>query len=130
MPDNYNIGNAQGSIALEADIEAVGPAATRASVILLAGTASGTAVAHSNDASGAIPEQPIGTGPKLKGLRLSVFTRVGLIGSTPNERAQESANVTATCTLDGGDAGVETFNAPVKNYNDPHVDLIFLIDLQ
>lgn len=127
--EQYNIGTSTNQIKLHADINTIGLAASRAIVLLVSGTGSGTAVAHSVNATGDIPRQNIGGGQALKGLRLSVFTKISLTGVDQSTREIEAKQVTASYTLDGGDDGVQTYNTPIVTYLDPNVFLNFLVDL-
>jgi hypothetical protein len=130
MANTYNIGNSTSQITLEADINTVGLAATRAFVLDVAGTDPGTAVAHSNDASGNLPPQPIGDFNLLKGKRLTVFTKISLTGSDATTRATEAQSVSGIYILSGGDDGTQTFTNTTSDYVDPNVFLNCLVDLQ
>jgi hypothetical protein len=130
MADIYNIGSSTGQISLEADINTIGLAASRAIVLDTIGTDPGTAVAHSVDATGSIAEQNIGDNTALKGMRLSIFTKISLTGSDAVSRATEVAAIGGSYTLDGGDDGQKTYNDPSVTYIDPNVFLSFIVDLQ
>ncbi len=130
MPNTYNIGSSQAPITLEAEIDTVGLAASRAIVLLVAGTDPGTAVAHSVDATGDIAQQSIGDYSTLKGMRLSVFTKISLTGDDQPTRATEAAAVGGTYTLTGGDGGAGSYSNPTITYIDPDVYLNFIADLQ
>ena len=130
MSNTYKIGGSIGPIAMEADINTIGLAASRAIVLDVAGTDNGTAVAHSVDATGDISKQSIGDFKSLKGKRLSVFTKIALTGSDANARKTEANNLTGTYALDGGDDGFQSYNNPIKTIVDPNVFLNFLIDFQ
>lgn len=129
MSNTYNIGSITNQISLEADIDTVGLAASRAIVLDVNGTDRGTAVAHSVDATGAIAEQNIGDKSTLKGLRLSVFTKITLTGDDATGRATEADAIGGTYKLNGGDDGAKTFTNPTKTYIDPNVFLNFIADL-
>ncbi len=128
--NTYQVGSGAANILLAADINTVGLAATRAIVLVVTGTDAGTPVAHSVDATGDISEQSIGQPAKLKGQRLSIFTKIDLLGTDAPTRQLEAQNIGATYTLSGGDSGNQTYNNPTKTYMDPSVFLNFLVDLQ
>jgi hypothetical protein len=129
MSNTYNIGDSQGQVSLEADITTIGVASSLASVLDVAGGNPSTDVAQSTDATGNIAQQPIGDHTTLKGLRLSVTTKIGLLGSDAPTRAAQAPNCTGTYILSGGDDGVKTFNNPTNTYIDPTVFLTFVVDL-
>lgn len=128
MSNTYKIGNSQGQISLEVNIVSVALAATQASVLVVSSADPSTPVANSTNATGNIPQQPIGDQTLLGGKRLSVFTKVTLPGDDAAARAAQAPNVTGIYTLSGGDDGVKTYNNPVSTYNDPNVFLLFVTD--
>lgn len=129
MADTYNIGSSTGPINLQADINTIGLAASRASILDLSNANPGMAVAHSADATGSIPNQTIGNGDSLKGMRLTVFTKITLTGSDAATRATQVGQIDSSYTLDGGDDGEKTYSDPTITYIDPNVFLTFLVDL-
>ena len=129
MSDYYNIGTSQNPINLTANIISIGLAASRASVIDVSGSNPGIPVAHSNDATGNIPQQSIGDSDFLKGKRLMVFTKISLTGNDDAARAAEAAAINGIYTLSGGDDDVKTYNSPDNTYLDPNVFLSFTIDM-
>jgi len=129
MANTYNIGSSTGQISLEADIVSIGLAASVANITDLAGTDPDTQVAESTNATGNIDQQPIGDHTLLKGKRLSIQTKVTLLGDDAAARATQAPNVTGSYTLSGGDDGDKTYNNPVNTYQDPNVFLFFVVDL-
>src|SRR4051812_34529729 len=101
--NSYQVGSGTNNIILAADINTVGLAASRAIVLVVSGNDPGTPVAHSVDATGDIQTQSIGQPATLKGQRLSVFTKIDLLGPDAATRQQEAQNLGATYTLSGGD---------------------------
>jgi len=130
MADTYNIGNSQGQITFEADISTVGLEASRAFVLDILSNDPGTAVAHSNNATGNIASQPIGDFNILKGKRLTVFTKISLTGADATSRAKEAASVSGIYIFSGGDDGIQTYTNATSDYVDPNVFLNCLVDLQ
>jgi len=130
MANTYNIGNSTGQITLEADISTVGLAATQAIIIKVSGDDDGTKVASSNDATGNIPIQAIGDFNKLKGMRLTVFTKISLTDSDPAARATQAASTSGIYILDGGDGGTQTYTNTTRDYKDPNIFMNCLVDIQ
>lgn len=130
MPNTYNIGSGSGQITLEADISTVGLAATQAIVLKVSGNDDGTKVASSTDATGNIPSQPIGDSNSLKGMRLTVFTKISLTDSDPAVRATQAASVSGIYIVDGGDGGTQTYTNTTRDYIDPNVFMNCLVDMQ
>lgn len=129
MANSYNIGNSPNPINLAVDVTSIGLAASRANIIDVAAGTPGIPVAHSVDATGDIPSQSIGTTASLTGKRLSVFSKISLIGATPADRQAEANAVMATYTLSGGNGGTQNYNYETKSYMDPNVFLTINIDL-
>jgi hypothetical protein len=129
MANTYNIGGTTTPINLEAGITTTGLAASRASVLDLSETIPDIAVAHSDDATGNISNQPIGDYTILKGKRLTVYTKVSLPGDDAPTRAIQAAAIAASYTLSSGDDGTTTYNNPNSTYTDPDVALLFVVDL-
>jgi hypothetical protein len=130
MANTYNIGDSVGQITLEADISTVGLAASRAFVLDVLSNDPGTAVAHSNDATGNIASQSIGDFNLMKRKRLTVFTKISLTGADATTRAKEAASVSGIYILSGGDDGMQTYTNTTSDYVDPNVFLNCLVDLQ
>ncbi|MBB5395476.1 hypothetical protein [Mucilaginibacter sp. AK015] len=107
----YQTGSGAGQISLAADITTVGLAASRAITIDLNSQEPGKPVAHSDNATGDIAQQQIGQAGQLRGLRVSIVTKVEFWGSADQRKAQYEA-LSATYTLDGGSAGAKTYNDP------------------
>ena len=115
--ETYKVGNGDQPIKLAVDIDTLGLAASRAIVLIVASTDTGKAVAHSKDATGDIAKKIIGKASELEGKRLSVFTRIDLIG-TDEERKREAERTTATYQLEGGIDGNLKFGDSRKIVND------------
>lgn len=129
MSNTYNIGTSTEQIKLAVDITTVGLAASRASVLIVNDNQPGIPVAHSVDATGDISNQSIGNGAFLQGKRLTVFTKVALIGDNRDERETEVQTIRGSYRLLGGDVGVKYYNEPILSYQDPSVYVIMVIDL-
>jgi len=111
--NDYNVGNGLDTIQLTVDINTVGLAATRAIVIKVNSTDPGTSVAHSNDATGDVQRQPINKIP-LKGMRLSVFTKIDITGADKETRKKEYERLTGKYVLEGSADGMKSFTEPIK----------------
>ena len=111
--DKYKAGNGTKHVKLTVDINTLGLAASRAIVIDLNSPAPGKSVAQSIDATGDIPKKAIGSAKSLQGKRLSVLTKIDLLGSD-DERKKESERITAKYILDDGADGHVEFDKPTK----------------
>lgn len=126
--DSYKIGDDSLTIKLSADIIVVaGLAASRAIVLDVEGTEPGIPVAHSKDATGDIkPANSINEADPLNGKRLSIFTKIDLLGSSKEERQKEFDRINAIYTLSGGDDGDKDFDSPDKFEQDDDFFVAFL----
>ena len=126
--DTYKIGNGSPLIKLSADIIVVtGLAASRAIVFNVDSSEPGIAVAHSKDATGDIkPANSINEADPLNGKRLSVFTKIDLLGNSTEERQIEFERLNAIYTLTGGEDGDKDFDSPDKFNQDDDFFVAFL----
>jgi len=127
MANIYRIDSS--ALFLTANISALGPAASRASILDLSKTDPSVAVAHSSNATGDIERLVVSDKVLLKGKRLMVFTKIALIGANESTRSTEGDGVTGQYFLDGGPDGLKAFPETGKDYVDPNVFLTFLIDI-
>lgn len=111
--DTYKVGNGTFQITLIADIDTIGLAASRAIVIDLNVPGPGLPVAHSQDATGDIPQTEIGSADLVRNKRLSILTKIDLIGDEAARKA-ESERLTGKYTLNGGEESLKVFTAPIK----------------
>ena len=127
---SYDVGKDPNRISLMVDIDTIGLAASRATVIDLASTDPATSVAHSVNATGDIAEQEIGTAKTLKNKRLSILSKIDLIGDK-DENEKESKRIAVKYYLNGGKDGYLYFDDPVKVVADDFstVFLLMQIDL-
>jgi hypothetical protein len=116
--DTYKVGNTLDQIKLEVDISTFGLAASRAILVDLNSPAPGISVASSQDATGDIGKTEIGKAKNIKNRRLSIFTKIDLLGDDVAARKLESENLTGKYTLDGGPNGSEVFGTPIKTVDD------------
>jgi hypothetical protein len=127
----YKVGAGTQQIMLSVDIDTVGLAATRARLVIVQSTEPGVTVATSSDATGDIlPQKKIGARDSVVAKRLSVVTRIDLLGKLP-ERKAEAERLTGTYQLDGGPGGsISDFEATKKANKDfTSVGLQLLVDL-
>lgn len=110
---SYHVGHGQQQVKLAADIDTFGLAASRAITLDLHSPDPSVTVAHSFNATGDIPRKEIGTPLTLTGKRLSILTKIDLIGSL-EERKAESKRITARYFLDDGADGYKVFDDPEK----------------
>ena len=123
--NTYNAGTGPQQISLAVDIDTIGLAASRAIVVdVIAGT--GAAVAHSVDATGDIALVAIGSASSLQGKRLTVFTRIDLLGPDINERKKEFNRLSGSYSLSGGQAGNQNYKSVDKTAIDNTYVTIFL----
>lgn len=109
----YRVGKGQQQIKLSVDITTIGLAASRAIVVDLNSNDPALPVAHSDNATGDIAQTKIGTAKSLKNKRLSVLTKIDLIGSIA-EKKKESERLTGKYILDDGIDGHQIFDDPDK----------------
>jgi hypothetical protein len=115
--DSYKAGSGPQQIVLTVDIDTFGLAATRAVVVDMQSTDPGNTVAVSDNATGDIPPAPIGSADSLKGKRLSVFTKIDLLGDEAS-RKKEIKRLSGTYILDNGIDGHKVFGKPEKIVTD------------
>jgi len=127
---SYDVGKDTNAISLMADVDTVGLAASRASVIDLVATDPARAVAHSVNATGDIAEQEIGGAKTLKNKQLSILTKIDLIGDEESNE-KECKRISVKYYLDGGKDGYLYFDDPLKVVADDFstVFLLMQIDL-
>ena len=109
----YRVGSGTSQITLEVDINTFGLAASRAIVLNILSQDPETTVGHSLNATGDIPLKDIGTRDFLVGKRLSIMTKIDLLGDLP-ERKKEAERLSAKYTLDQGPNGPLSVSDPMK----------------
>jgi hypothetical protein len=124
----YNVGNSTKQIKLTVEIDTVGLAASRASLLDLNSTDPSTSVAHSGNATGDIPQTNIGQANKIKNMQLSVLTKIDLIGDL-DFRKKESARITGSYELENGQEGHMIFGEPEKVVSDDFVTVFLLMEI-
>jgi hypothetical protein len=107
----YKSGVTSPNISLDADIDTIGTAATRASKRPTGSSGGGTPVAHSVDATGDITNAHLGGAASLSGNTLTIATTIHLFGDK-EERKAEFDRLSATYSLSGGDEGDKDFPKP------------------
>ncbi|MGB4846188.1 MAG: hypothetical protein WBP16_17095 [Ferruginibacter sp.] len=125
---SYDVGKDSSRIALMADIDTIGLAASRATVLDLSSTDPSESVAHSVDATGDIAEQEIGTGKTLKKKQLTILTKIDLIGDKEAKK-KESERISAKYYLDGGKDGYLYFDDPIKVVADDFSTVFLLMEI-
>jgi hypothetical protein len=111
--DTYQVGSGAQQINLAVDINTLGLAASRAIVLDLSLPAPALTVGVSSNATGDIQEREIGTADSLKNMRLSILTKIDLIGDQESNRA-ESERLTGIYSLNSGSEGFKMFDKPEK----------------
>lgn len=111
--DTYQVGNGAQQINLAVDINTLGLAASRAIVLDLSSPAPALTLGVSSNATGDIQEREIGTADSLKNMRLSILTKIDLIGDQESNRA-ESERLTGIYSLNNGVDGFKMFDKPEK----------------
>jgi hypothetical protein len=111
--DTYQVGNGAQQINLAVDINTLGLAASRAIVLDLSSPAPALTVGVSTNATGDIQEREIGTPDSLKNMRLSILTKIDLIGDQVSNSA-ESERLTGIYSLNNGVEGFKMFDKPEK----------------
>jgi len=119
----YNVGKGSQQIRLAVDIDTIGLAASRAIAVDLNSTDPATPVAHSDNATGDIAQKQIGTAKVLKNKRLSVLTKIDLIGDL-DSRKKESERISGKYILDDGKDGHMVFDDPDKVVADDFTTVI------
>ncbi len=110
---NYRVGSGSSQITLEVDINTFGLAASRAIVLNILSNDPETTVGHSLNATGDIPRKDIGSRDFLVGKRLSIMTKIDLLGSLA-ERKKEAERLTAKYILHQGPDGPLSVSDPMK----------------
>ena len=128
--NTYHVGDSNGQITIAADIDTFGLAASRAIVLDLQIEESATTVGTSVDATGDISARDIGSAFLLAGKRLSVVTKIDLLGSE-QDRQREAERLNGRYMIDNGADGLRIFIDPEKVFSDDGktVILFFVIDL-
>jgi len=111
--DTYRVGNGAQQINLAVDINTLGLAASRAIVLDLSSPAPALTVGVSTNATGDIQEREIGIPDSLKNMRLSILTKIDLIGDQASNSA-ESERLTGIYSLNNGAEGFKMFDKPEK----------------
>jgi hypothetical protein len=109
----YDVGKGSQQIRLAVDIDTIGLAASRAIIVDLNSADPAKPVAHSENATGDIAQKQIGTAKGLKNKRLSILTKIDLIGD-PGDLKKECERITGKYILDDGKEGHVVFNDPQK----------------
>ncbi len=130
--EQYHVGTENEEISLAVDISTLGLAATRAILVEVASSLPGTSVASSHDASGDIPGVLIGKAADIINHRLTIVTKVDLIGNDYETRKKEFEQMTAKYELWAGVGTQTRFSKPDKKadadfqaaYLYMHIDLI------
>jgi hypothetical protein len=115
--ETYKVGDGQQQVKMAVDITTIGLAASRAIILKPGSGQPSKPVAHSENASGDIPQQGIGPAIALAEYTISVMTKIDLLGDD-NARQKESQQLTARYVFDDGAEGHKEFTDPVKEISD------------
>lgn len=109
----YQVGNGLQQIKMAVDIDTFGLAASRAVVFDMATDDPSHNVGCSTNATGDISQTPIGQATSLQNKRLSVLTKIDLIGDA-SFKQKESERLGGKYILDDGTDGHKVFDNPEK----------------
>jgi hypothetical protein len=115
--ETYETGNSEQQISLAVDISTFALAASSASIKIVDQPTAGISVAQSENASGDISTQPIGKASDIQNKRLTILTKIDLIGSL-EDRKNAFDDIDATYTLSGGPNGLQTYVDPLKSVDE------------
>jgi hypothetical protein len=126
----YKVGNGNKQITLAADINTFGLAASRAIILDINTTDPEITVGNSVDATGDISRTDIGTCDTINGKRLSIMTKIDLIGDL-EARKKNAESTGAKYFLDEGADGHKSFSDPLKEVSQDFTTVILFktIDL-
>ena len=124
----YQVGNAPTQIKLAVDLDTVGLAASRAIVIDLNSNDPSITVGKSINATGDIPRRDIGTASSLQGRRLTIISKIDLIGSAAFIR-KEAQRLSAKYILEDGVKGTVAFTDPDKTISDDSSSVVLFIQI-
>jgi hypothetical protein len=105
----YKIGNGPKQITLAVDVDSFGLAASRAIIVDVNTDDPVITAGHSVDATGDIARTDIGRCDALQNKRLSIMSKIDLIGSLET-RKKEAARLSAKYILDEGAEGSKSFS--------------------
>jgi hypothetical protein len=126
---SYQVGDGVQQIKMAVDISTFGLAASRA-IALKPGTGEPVkAVAHSENASGDIPQQVIGPAIGLAEYTITVMTKIDLLGSD-DARKNASQLITARYIFDDGAEGHKEFSDPLIEVSTDYRTVILYKDIE
>ena len=125
----YQVGNGTQQIIMTVDIDTFGLAASRAVVFDTETNDPTRKVGCSTNATGDIPQTPIGQAISLQNKQLSVLTKIDLIGDA-SFKQNECGRLGGKYILDDGLDGLKEFDNPEKTVADDFSSVILsmLID--
>jgi hypothetical protein len=124
----YKVGNGPKQITLAADIDTFGLAASRAIIVDIDTNEPALTVGLSVDATGDISNTDLGACDSLKDKRLSIMTKIDLIGDLDTRR-KEADRLGAKYILDEGPEGLKSFADPVKVVSDDVTSVILFKEI-
>jgi hypothetical protein len=126
---SYQVGDGLQQIKMAVDISTFGLAASRA-IALKPGTGEPLkAVAHSENASGDIPQQGIGPAIGLADYTITVMTKIDLLGDD-DARKNASTQITARYIFDDGAEGHKEFSDPLIEVSTDYRTVILYKDIE
>jgi hypothetical protein len=126
---SYQVGDGLQQIKMAVDISTFGLAASRA-IALKPGTGEPVkAVAHSESASGDIPQQGIGPAIAVAEYTISVMTKIDLLGDDA-ARKSASGQITAKYIFDDGTEGHTEFSDPIIEVSDDYRTVILYKEIE
>jgi hypothetical protein len=126
---SYKVGDGMQQIKMAVDISTFGLAASRAIAFKSGISEPVKAIAHSENASGDIPQQVIGSAIALAEYTITVMTKIDLLGDDA-ARKSASTQVSARYIFDNGAEGHKEFSDPIIEISDDCRTVILYKDIE
>ena len=124
----YQVGNGTQQIKMAVDIDTFGLAASRAVVFDIATQDPSHKVGCSTNATGDISQTQIGQAESMQNKRLSVLTKIDLIGDA-SFKQKESVRLGGKYIIDDGLGGHQVFDNPEKTISTDFSSVILSMDI-
>jgi hypothetical protein len=127
--NTYKVGNTTKQIELEVDIDTFGLAASRAVVLKPGIPSSIVSVAHSANATGDIKRVKIGAAKSLIDKKLSIITKIDLVGNDEDANKSECERLGGIYILDKGTGEEKTFDNPEKTIANDFTSVLLYLEV-